>query len=300
MADKVFSRRPDLQAHGAMPSHARISSWLERLITTSKLQPGDRLPPEVEMAEALGVSRMTLRQALADVERKGLLQRRRGRFGGNFVAIPRVEFTLAARLGFTEQMRRANVRAGAHVVSASTIRPPDEVRVALRLSRGKNVHEILRVRFANRDPVTLERMYVPEDVYPGLPDLDLTDSLYTLMERNYGTPPDTVEETIEPVKATLQQAELLHVQEHDPLLLVIRTSWAAGGLPIERSYDYFRPDRSRITVRTSADGSGLEGTLIASWRKPSSKQSGVSANRDGSSARNGRNGPSKKTAHRDQ
>ena len=268
MADQVLLNPPDLSEQNDLPSHTRITYWLERLITSRKLQPGDRLPPEVDMAHALGVSRMTLRQALAEVERRGLLQRRRGRFGGTFVAAPRIEFVLATLPGFTEQMRRANVEAGAHLVRAGTSRPPDEVREALQLKRGENVHEILRVRSANGEPVTIESTYLPERLFPDMLDYDLTESLYSVMERAFGIIPFEVEETIEPVKATAQQAELLDVQPDDSLLLVVRTSWAANRAPFERSYDYFRPDRSRITVRTSPQGSGVEGRLISADSKP--------------------------------
>ncbi len=251
MADKALSKPPDLSESNPLPSHSRISSWLEQLIASRTLHADDRLPPEVEMAAALGVSRMTLRQALADIERKGLIQRRRGRFGGNFVASPRIEFALAALPGFTEQMRQANVAAGAHVVQVSTTRPHDDVREALQLKPDENVHEILRVRSANGEPVTIECTYLPERLFPDMLTYDVSDSLYSILERHYGTEPWEVEEWLEPVKATPQQAELLHIGVDDSLLLVVRTSWSAQGVPIECSYDYFRPDRSRITVRTS-------------------------------------------------
>lgn len=111
--DEVLADRPDLTEPSELPAHARIGYWLERLIVSRRLQPGDRLPGEVDIAHALGVSRMTLRQALAGVEAKGLLERRRGRYGGNFVTSPRIDFHLAGLPGFTEQMRRAHVEAGA-------------------------------------------------------------------------------------------------------------------------------------------------------------------------------------------
>lgn len=264
--DEVFAPWPDLTGTSDLPAHARISYWLERLIVSRKLRAGDKLPAEVDIASALGVSRMTLRQALASIEGKGLIERRRGRFGGNFVAQPRFDFSLSDLPGFTEQMRRAHVEAGAHVVQALTRAPSPVVRTALRLRRGDQVHEVLRVRSANGDPITLEETYFPAGAFPGMLDFDLGDSLYRVMEREYGRPPHSADEVIEPVKATSQQAELLGIGVDDALLLVTRTSYAVDGLPVEFSRDYFRPDRTRIVVRTQV-GQGLGSGVVPTSRE---------------------------------
>lgn len=263
MDDSVFAVRPDLSGTSNLPAHARIGYWLERLIVSRKLQAGDKLPPEVEISAALGVSRMTLRQALANLESKGLLERQRGRYGGNFVAQPRFDFTLSGWPGFTEQMRRAHVEAGAHVVRATTRAPTPNVRTALRLKRGEQVHELIRVRSANGEPITLEETYFPASVFEGMLGFDLTDSLYRVMKWEYGRAPHSAEELIEPVKATRQQAELLGIEPDDSLLLVTRTSYSIDGLPVEFARDHFRPDRTRIIVRTQVDQNPVAEVLTA-------------------------------------
>lgn len=257
MEDEVFAPLPVLTGASDLPAHARIGYWLERLIVSRSVHAGDKLPAEVDIAAALGVSRMTLRQALASIESKGLIERRRGRFGGNFVAQPRFDFSLSELPGFTEQMRRAHVEAGAQVVQALTRAPAPDVRAALKLRRGDQVHEVLRVRSANGDPITLEETYFPAAVFPEMLDVDLGDSLYRVMEQEYHRAPHSAVEVIEPVKATPQQAELLGVDSADALLLVTRTSYAIDGLPIEFARDYFRPDRTRIVVRTQVDQAPL-------------------------------------------
>jgi GntR family transcriptional regulator len=253
MDDKLFAPWPDLAGASDLPGHARIAYWLERLIVSRKLRAGDKLPSEVEIAAALGVSRMTLRQALSTVESKGLLERRRGRFGGNFVAQPRFDFSLSGLPGFTEQMRRAHVEAGAHIVRASTRNCGADVRGALKLKRGEQVHEIIRVRSANGDPITLEETYLPAGIFAGMLGFELTDSIYRVMEREYGRSPFSADELIEPINASPQQAELLNIEPDQALLLVTRTSYDRAGVPVEYSRDYFRPDRTRIVLRTQVD-----------------------------------------------
>lgn len=251
--DETFAPLPDLAGPSGLTAYARIAYWLERLIVSRKLEAGDRLPSEVDIAGALGVSRMTLRQALSSVEEKGLIERRRGRFGGAFVSRPRFEYSLSGLPGFTEQMRRAHVEAGAHVIQATTKAAAAEVRAGLKLKRGDQIHEVIRVRSANGDPITLEETYFPAGIFAGMLGFELTDSLYRVMEREYGRGPYSADETIEPVTATPLQAELLGVAVGRPLLLVTRTAYDRGGTPVEYSRDHFRPDRTKIVLHTQVD-----------------------------------------------
>ncbi len=89
------------------PAHAQIAQWLRAGIARGELSPGDRLPGERDLAERLGVSRMTLRQALADLETEGEIVRVAGRAGGAFVAEPRIEVDLTHLTGLTDQLQRA-------------------------------------------------------------------------------------------------------------------------------------------------------------------------------------------------
>jgi GntR family transcriptional regulator len=248
--DEVFVPKPDLTAASDQPAHSRIEHWLAALIETGQLHPGCQLPPELDMAADLGVSRMTLRQALSSLVGRGLIEPRRGRYGGNFVTEPRFDYNLSGLPGFTEQMRTAHVEAGARVVHATTRVAPDAVRIGLRLKRADPVHEVVRVRSANGVAVALEETYVPAGLFPGLLAHPLTDSLYALMGKEYGLGPHSAEELVEPRIATDLQAELLDIQPGQPLLLVIRTSFTLDGTPVEFAHDYFRPDRTRIMLRT--------------------------------------------------
>ena len=166
------------------PAHAGIARWLTDLIGRGDLVPGDRLPREDAFAASLGVSRMTLRQALATLEGKGTLERKSGRLGGTFVREPRIECDLTGMAGFTEQMRRANLRAGARVVSAATVPANAKVAAALSVPRRAAVHEIVRVRTARHEPLAIERSYFPVGPFPDLLDRGLSGSLYGVLTRD--------------------------------------------------------------------------------------------------------------------
>ncbi len=241
---------PDLTRASGGPSHLRIEQWLMRLITDRALLVGDKLPPEGELATALVVSRMTLRQALASLEAKGVLTRKQGRSGGTFIAEPKIECDLTGLAGFTEQMRRAHLRAGARLVSATTVTAPRTVAGSLDLQRDAQVHEIIRVRSANREPLALERSYLPATEFPDLLDHRLSGSLYKLMDQTYDRAPHTSTEALEPVIATEGEARVLRIDSGSPLMLIERTAYTVAGLPVERAFDLFRSDRTRITLRT--------------------------------------------------
>ncbi len=248
--DDVLESAPDLGDDSSLPAHTRIEQWLTGVIDSGAVVPGDKLPREETLAASLGVSRMTLRQALAALERHGTIARKPGRLGGTFVAEPRIVCDLTGLAGFTEQMRRAHVRAGARVVSARTRAAGRLVAQALGLERGDLVHEVIRVRSANREPLALEHTSLPAALFPGLLERRLTGSLYALMAKRYDHAPHTATEVLAPVIASAEHAGLLRVDEGSPLMLIERTAYTASGVAVEFARDVFRADRTRITLRT--------------------------------------------------
>lgn len=235
-------------------------------IGAGRLLPGDRLPPEEDLATSLGVSRMTLRQALASIEAKGLLERRRGRAGGNFIREQKIECDLTGLPGFTEQMRRANVRAGARVVGVRRMAAPPPVSTALELGRGKDVFQIIRVRSARREPLALEESYLPAHLFEGIDKRSLTGSLYAIMGRDYHLAPHNALEWLEPVLATDEHATLLRIQAGDALMLVTRTAFTIAGIVVEHAFDRYRADRTRISLRTGISTS-VSAELLAEDNK---------------------------------
>jgi GntR family transcriptional regulator len=247
---EALGDKPDLSSSSEEPSHARISSWLLSRLGAGKVRPDDKLPPEEELAAALGVSRMTLRQALGSLEQQGWIERRRGRSGGNFIREPQVEVDLTGLPGFTEQMRRANVRAGARIVSATLIDASSEIADGLELARGRGVFEIVRVRSARREPLALEETYLPAELFPGLLDRRLTGSLYGLMRTHYDLAPHHAQEWLEPEISSAEHAALLGVEAGTALMLVTRKASTAAGVVVEYARDRYRSDRTRLSLRT--------------------------------------------------
>ena len=235
------------------PAHVQIASWLRAGLARGQVSPGERLLGERDLAERLGVSRMTLRQALADLEASGDLVRVAGRAGGAFVAEPRVEVDLTHLTGLTDQLQRAGRRAGARVLSTRRRVPPADVADALGLTGRAQAFEVVRVRSANRLPVALETSWFPARLLPGLLDHPMSGSLYAVLRTHYGHEPVSAVERLEPVLATAPLAERLDVAVGAPLLRVERVARDAEGTVVEFARDVFRCDRVDFVVRRSPD-----------------------------------------------
>lgn len=231
--------------------HARLR--LLDLISAGSLRPGDRLGTERELAARLSVSRSTLRQVLAVLAQAGTIRRVPGRAGGTFVAHTKVDRDLSLIVGLPEYLRRQGFVAGTQVLSA-TIAGADEFTAAqLALPPGSLVLDIARIRLADGTPISLERVQLPAELFPGLLELPMGGSIYELLDKQYGISPEDVVEHLEVVDASAEEAGLLGVSVGTPLLAIIRTSCTADGTPFEFSQDLFRADRTRVTFRTRAD-----------------------------------------------
>jgi GntR family transcriptional regulator len=236
---------------GGPPAHVQIADRLAEAIAGGDFAPGERLPPERELAQGFGVSRMTLRQALDTLARRDLLVRTRGRRGGTFVSEAKIERDLTTVSGLTEQLQRQGHRAGARVLSAREGPAGRRTANALGLASGDRVFEVIRVRLSDGEPLALERSLFGAERFPGLLEQPLDGSLYELLDRVWNEVPTRVVERLEPVVAEAREAEVLKVAKGSPLLLVERTAYDAAGIALEYARDLFRGDRIRVLVESA-------------------------------------------------
>jgi GntR family transcriptional regulator len=234
-----------------VPAYAQIEDQLAARIESGELRAGERLPPERDLAEGLGVSRMTVRQALSSLAARGLVERGVGR--GTFVARDKLDHDLGRVAGFSELMERHGLEPGAQLIAAAEKPAPDAIAAALGIDEGAPVYRIQRLRFGAGVPMALEDSWLPAAPFPGLLDLGLTRSLYGLMRDLFELEPVRAVERLEPVLARAHEAAALEVSEGSPLMLVERTAYAADGTAVEFAHDRHRGDRASFVIEVAAD-----------------------------------------------
>lgn len=232
-----------------VPLYIQLREALRRAITGGVLPNGACLPAETELAKALHISRMTVRNALDDLERAGLIVRVQG--VGTVVSFSHFEHDLKALTSFTEDIRGRGMVPGSRILEATTLPAPEAVAKALRVSPGTPVDRLRRLRLANSSPVGIHEAYLLHgDV--SLTSLNENASLYQLLEGR-GIVLTAATESLEAVAATPDEAMLLQLREGAPLLQVVRTTFGRRpGEQVDQPIEYvvakYRPDLYRYTV----------------------------------------------------
>lgn len=163
----------------SLPAYVQISEVLIREISAGHLLQGDRLPPERQMAKEMDVSVGTLRKALSDLERKGLLERRQG--SGNYVkSTGKAEGIYAF---FRIELLKGGGLPTAKVLGVQCMSKPADLP---NFGTSGQAHRIRRVRFLNDQPVALEEIWLDGSWADQVSVSDLSDSLYLYYKQRLG------------------------------------------------------------------------------------------------------------------
>lgn len=242
-----------------VPYYFQFSSYVERRIKDREWTPGQLLPSEQELCATLGVSRTVVRQAMAELERKGLITKQNGKRSS--IAPPKYEGGLMQNLrGFYDDAVAKGQKPFTKVMSLRTAPAAPEVAEALRLPERAPVIELNRLRFLDDEPEVLVVTYLPHAKCPNLVDEDLTNqSLYGLLERKYGLRIVEGFRTIEAIALDRADARLLGLRTGSPALLLKSLGLIADGTPLEYFVAKHRGDRARFEVKLIGDSALAKG-----------------------------------------
>src|ERR1700737_2392373 len=155
-------KSPALQADSAVPLYSQIREQLRAEIEHEILQPGQQLPPESALMKRYQVSRITVRQALAQLQADGLVFKVPGK--GTFVSLPNVTQDINRLEGFAEAMERQGRGTANKVLSHMVIKSDQAVAERLGIAPGSYVTEIRRVRIVDEHPVSLDITYLSVEI----------------------------------------------------------------------------------------------------------------------------------------
>lgn len=237
------------------PLHRRIGDDLRRQIDAGRLRPGDSLPSEHDLMGKYGVSRGTVRQALAALRADGTVGGSQGR--QLTVRGPHLTQPLSALISFSTWVQSLGKQPSGRVISFES-RPADEEAAAmLDLPLGSPVHYLVRVRLVDDQPLMIERSTFPSRLGASLAGVDLDQrSIYAELAR-LGTTFASARHNIEALPAGNEDARLLAVRIGTPLLRVRRRAFSLSGEPLEWSDDRYRADRVSFSIDNAAMVSGV-------------------------------------------
>ncbi len=226
----------------------RVRDDLLSRIATGRIPPGSKLPPEPELAEEMGVSRPTLREALRSLEEDGFVTRTRG--AGTYATHrPRLRNNLDVNFGVTEAIRAAGMEPGTSQGAVHTDGATDDEAASLDLHAGDPVVRLERVRTADGiavvlsvDVVSASRVAATE-----LSSMPLDGSVYELLER-HGAPVEHGVVTVEPAKADRALARRLGVKSSAMLLYLRQIDYGREGEPLLLSHEHHLAEAFEFTV----------------------------------------------------
>jgi GntR family transcriptional regulator len=226
----------------------RVREELASRIANGRIRPGSRLPPEPELAEEMGVSRATLREALRSLEEDGFVTRTRG--AGTYATHrPRLRNNLDVNFGVTEAIRAAGMRAGTRQSGLHTAGASEPEAGALDLAPGDPVVALERVRTADGRPVVFSRDVIAAATIGTneLAAMPLDGSLYEMLEQ-HGRPVAHGIVHVEPQRADRALAKRLGVKAGELVMYLRQVDYGTEGEPLLLSEEYHLADAFEFSV----------------------------------------------------
>jgi len=221
-----------------VPLYYQVAEQIERAIFEGALAPGDRIANEVALAEELGLSRPTLRQAIQLLVDKGMLVRKRG--VGTQVVHPPIKRTVELT-SLYDDLRRSGHRLETRVLGCELVEADELVASRLRVPEGAQTWCLERLRSADGEPLALMRNHVPGSI-TDLADVDFTTTGLYEHFRSEGIHLRVAHQTISARRAESSEARLLGARKGDPVLTMERTSFDDSGRAVEYGTHLYRPD----------------------------------------------------------
>lgn len=224
---------------GAGPLYVQFRNHIEEAIRTGEIQPGEPMPSERDLAEISGISRITVRKAVQDLVRVGLITQKQG--SGTTVAplIDKVEQSLTRLTSFSEDMERRGKTVRSIWLERGLFNPSPKETMALGLKPHDTVARISRLRLADEVPLAIEHASIASDYLPD-PE-NVGSSLYQHLSK-HGYRPSRAIQRISAINMDEDNAKFLEVATGVAGLNIERVSYLSTGQIIEFTQSIYRGD----------------------------------------------------------
>lgn len=226
------------------PLYLQLQQAIRRAVQAGALKADEALPSERDLARELGISRVTVRKAIAGLVESGILVQRWG--SGTFIAARmHVEQPLSRLSSFTDDMIARGLAPSARFLHRACGPVSPKEAMALSLSPGDWVSRIHRLRLADGVPMAIEHAAVPSRFLPD--PMEVESSLYAVLIRR-GFAPGRALQRLHAVLLNEEQARLLALAPGAAALYIERRSFLASGEAVEFTCSYYRGDAYDFVV----------------------------------------------------
>ena len=215
------------------PLYYQIRENIRSMICSNAYPPNSMIPTEAELCNTYGVSRITVRRAILDLVKEGLLTRGKGK--GTFVSESYGLTTMNGVQGFSQELLGLNMRPSARLISCKVSTADPAMRTALSLQEGDQVATISRLRLVDGEPCMVEVMHFPYKFVPGIESEDLSQSIYNLLKEKYQLEVVAAQDIMEPIIVGDYESKLLHLPELSAGMRTYRVGRDANDRVIEYS-----------------------------------------------------------------
>ncbi|WP_291947266.1 GntR family transcriptional regulator [Chitinophaga sp.] len=230
---------PLLDHDSKVPLHLQAEEQLRKLIRDNHFRVGDTFPKETDLAKRWGISRNTLRQAISNLVKDGLLERKKR--SGTTVRKKKITTDLANWLSFSHEMEDKGTPFKDLKHEVTIVKANKHVALQLQIPVGTPVVCLERTRSTGRNPmVYFESYFHPRIGLTG--NENFKRPLYELLDEEFHTVPVYSQEEIKAIAASEQIAALLKIPAEAPVLERKRLVLDAGRKPIEYNICYYRSD----------------------------------------------------------
>ncbi|MDQ0200850.1 GntR family transcriptional regulator [Neobacillus ginsengisoli] len=237
-----------LKQDNQIPLYIQLKESIRSSIINGQLKYGDQIPTELELSEEYKISRITVRKAILELVEEGYLVKKQGK--GTFVNKRKIERKIVHFLSFSDACKANGLTASSKVTKKEIIQPTPNDQKLLQLDDGDACVFIQRVRYAGDSPIMLENNYFSYKDFHSLLNENLEGSVYKILREKLNVKPFGARgTTLEIVRATEEEVNLLHTSSGEPLFYMETTVFDENSRPVHIGKQYILGDSYKFYLQ---------------------------------------------------
>lgn len=235
-----------LDTTSIIPLYKQLKDILKELIISNKFSPGEKIPSEQALSTMYNVSRITIRSALTELTKEGIIEKKRGK--GTFVTEKKINKNMNELLSFSTCCKLNGMKPGTKVIKAIFQAPDKHDIEKLNVSPDDKIIAIDRIRYANAIPIAIDYTHFNIN-YSFLLQENLNDaSIYEILENKYNIKINSNLSLIEIAYSTFEQSYYLNIAENSPLICITSNPINDNSEIIHTSKQYVLSDKFKLWI----------------------------------------------------